>query len=84
MGPGPGRRSGAAEEKAESAPIELDTIIIADPGTTIRGEDIYNLILAARQEDVTATSRMREFKKVKVQTGVFIAPGVVRHKGPRR
>jgi hypothetical protein len=40
-------RSGATDQEAETAPIKLDTIIMADPGTTIRGEDIYNLIQAA-------------------------------------
>jgi hypothetical protein len=70
-------RSGASEEEAESAPIHLDTIIMADLGTTIRGEDIYNLIQAARAEGVTATSKMRELKNVSVQTTVSAGPGVV-------
>jgi hypothetical protein len=71
-------RSGAADQEAEAAPIKLDTIIMADPGTTIRGEDIYNLIQAARAEGVTATSKMRELKNVSVQTMVSAGPGVVR------
>jgi hypothetical protein len=70
-------RSGATEEEAERAPIKLDTIIMADPGTTIRGEDIYNLLQAARAEGVTATSKMRELKNVKVRTTVSAGPGVV-------
>ncbi|WFU53648.1 hypothetical protein QA639_28840 [Bradyrhizobium pachyrhizi] len=71
-------RSGASEEEAERAPIKLDTVIMADPGTTIRGEDIYNLIQAARAEGVTATSKMRELKNVSVLTTISAGPGVVR------
>jgi hypothetical protein len=70
-------RSGATEEEAERAPIKLDTIIMADPGATIRGEDIYNLLQAARAEGVTATSKMRELKNVRVRTTVSAGPGVV-------
>jgi len=71
-------RSGTTDDEAESAPIKFDTIIKADPGTTIRGEDIYNLIQAARAEGVTATSKMRELKNVTVETTVSAGPGVVR------
>lgn len=70
-------RSGATEEDAQKAPIKLDTVIMADPGTRIRGEDIYNLLQAARAEGVTATSKMRELKNVKVRTTVSAGPGVV-------
>ena len=70
-------RSGATDDDLENAPIKLDTIIMADPGTTIRGEDIYNLLQAARAEGVTATSKMRELKNVRVRTTVSAGPGVV-------
>jgi hypothetical protein len=75
-------RSGENEEEAERAPIKLDTIIMADPGSSIRGEDIYNLIQAARAEGVTATSKMRELKNVSVKTIVSAGPGVV-NQAPR-
>jgi hypothetical protein len=71
-------RSGASDEDVEKAPIKLDTIIMADPGTTIRGEDVYNLLQAARAEGVTATSKMRGLKNVTVRTTVSAGPGVVR------
>jgi hypothetical protein len=71
-------RSGTTEEEAESAPIKLDTIILAEPGKTIRGEDIYNLIQQAQAEGVTATSKLRDLKNVNVQTCVSPGPGVVR------
>lgn len=70
-------RSGETDEDVEKAPIKLDTIIMADPGTTIKGEDIYNLLQAARAEGVTATSKMRELKNVKIRTTVSAGPGVV-------
>jgi hypothetical protein len=70
-------RSGETDEDAEKAPVKLDTLIFADPGTTIKGEDIYNFIQAAKSEGVTATSKMRELENVKVQTIVSPGPGVV-------
>jgi hypothetical protein len=70
-------RSAGTEEEAENAPIKLDTIIMADPGTTMSGEDIYNLLEAARSEGVTAASKMRELKNVRVRTTVSAGPGVV-------
>jgi hypothetical protein len=69
-------RSGTADE-GESAPIKLDTIIMAQPGTTISGEDIHNLIQQARVEGVTIASKMRELKDVRIQTFVSPGPGVV-------
>jgi hypothetical protein len=75
-------RSGENEEDVERAPIKLDTVIMADPGTSISGEDIYNLIQAARAEGVTATSKLRELKNVSVKTIVSAGPGVV-NQAPR-
>jgi hypothetical protein len=43
-------RSGTTDEEAESAPMKPNTIIITEPGKTIRGEDIYNLIQQAQAE----------------------------------
>jgi hypothetical protein len=37
-------RSATTDDEANAAPIELNTIMIAEPGKTIKGEDIYNLI----------------------------------------
>jgi hypothetical protein len=71
-------RSGTTDDEVESAPIKLDTIVMAEPGKTIRGEDLYNLIQKAKTEGVTATSKMGELKNVTVQTFVSPGPGVVR------
>jgi hypothetical protein len=70
-------RSGISDEESKTAPIELDTLVFAEPGKTIRGEDIYNLIQAAKAEGVTVSSKMRELKGVSVQTIVSPGPGVV-------
>ena len=70
-------RSGTSDEEAESAPVKLDTIIVAEPGKTIKGEDIHNLIEEARREGVTATSKLRKLKGVQMQTFVSPGPGVV-------
>ena len=50
---------------------------MAEPGKTIRGEDIYDLIQEAKAEGVTVTSKMRKLKNVSVQTFVSPGPGVV-------
>jgi hypothetical protein len=75
-------RSGITDEEAKNAPVELDTFIVAEPGKTIKGEDIHNLIEAARREGVTATSKLRQPQDVRVQTFVSPGPGVV-HQAPR-
>jgi hypothetical protein len=71
-------RSGTTDDEAERAPIKLDTILVAEPGKTISGEGIYNLIQQAQAEGVTVSSKMRELKDVSVQTFISPGPGVVR------
>lgn len=56
-------RSGTGDEKSNNAPVKLDTFIVADPGKTIKGDDIYNLIQAARREGVTVTSKLGQLKR---------------------
>lgn len=76
-------RSGNSEEDAENAPIKLDTLIMAEPGKTIKGEDIYNLIQAAKAEGVTLASKVGDLRDVSVQTIVSPGPGVV-EQAPRK
>ena len=71
-------RMGRSGKTDGSAPINLDTFIMAEPGKTISGEDLYNLIQAAKAEGVSVASRMHELKGVSVQTLVSPGPGVVR------
>jgi hypothetical protein len=70
-------RSAVKEDEAKAAPIELSTMIVADPGETINGEDIYNLIQAAKAENVTVTSKLRGLQGVSVTTVVSPGAGVV-------
>jgi hypothetical protein len=70
-------RSGTTDDEATAAPIELNTIMIADPGETIKGEDIYNLIQAAKAENVTVTSKLRGLQGANITTIVSPGPGVV-------
>jgi hypothetical protein len=71
-------RSGTSDDDMESAPFKLDTIVMAPPGKTIAGEDIYNLIQQAKAEDVTLASKMRNLRGASVQTFISPGPGVVR------
>jgi ribosomal protein L12E/L44/L45/RPP1/RPP2 len=70
-------RSGTSDDDLAAAPIELNTLVFAEPGKTIKGEDIYNLIQAAKAENVTVTSKLRDLKDVSIQTMVSPGPGVV-------
>jgi hypothetical protein len=70
-------RSGASDEEIESAPIRLNTLIMAEPGKTISGDDLYNLSQAAKAEGVTVTSKLHELNGVSIQTLVLPGPGVV-------
>lgn len=70
-------RSGTTEDEANAAPIELNTIMVAEPGTTIKGEDIYNLIQSAKVENTTVTSKLRGLQGANITTIVSPGPGVV-------
>ena len=58
-------RSGTADDEVDNAPIKLDTLIFAEPGKSIKGEDFYNLVQAAKAEGVTVTSKLRELKTLR-------------------
>jgi hypothetical protein len=70
-------RSAATDEEAYAATVELSTIMVAEPGTAIKGEDIFNLIQAAKAENVTVTSKLRGLQGASVTTIVSPGPGVV-------
>lgn len=61
-----------ADDEAD-APLHLDTLVIADEGTTIRGEDLYNIIQEAQAKGVTVTSLMHKLPNTK--TRVIVTPG---------
>ena len=70
-------RSGTSDEEVD-APINLNSLIVAEPGKTISGEHLYNLIQAAKAEGVTVTSKLHELKGASIQTIVSPGPSVVR------
>jgi hypothetical protein len=70
-------KSGETEEEVDGAPIHLSTIMMAETGKTISGEDIYNAIQAARRDKTTVTSKLRLLGGASVKTMVSAGPGVV-------
>lgn len=67
-------KSGGDENEAH---LSLDTMIVADEGTTIKGEDLYNIIQEAKATGVTITSLLPKLKNASVKTIVTPGPGVV-------
>lgn len=72
-----GGRSVETDEEVNAAPIELNTILVAEPGKTIKGEDLYNLIQLAKAEKVTVTSKLRQLQGASITTIVSPGAGVV-------
>jgi len=67
----------SADEHEEDAPLELNTIIMADEGTTISGDMIANLIEDAKRKRVPVSTLAPSLPKVTVQITVSPGPGVV-------
>jgi hypothetical protein len=63
-----------------TAPFKMDTIIFAEPGKPMKGEDIQKMMLDARAEGVTFAKKAREMKDVCVTTFVSGGPGVTEQK----
>jgi len=61
----------------DEAPFKLDTLVVADEGTTMRGEDIYNLIQEARAKNVTIASLIHKLPNSSARVVVSPGPGVV-------
>jgi hypothetical protein len=62
---------------ADNAPIKLDSIVMADEGSTISGDDLAELLAEAKQKGVTIASLLHKLPNAKVQTIVTPGPGVV-------
>jgi hypothetical protein len=80
---------GVTTDNEADAPLRLDTIVTADEGTTIKGEDLYNIMQEAKAKGVTISSLMHQLPNAKTQVIVTPGPGVVeqaprsgRKKGP--
>lgn len=70
-------RSAKDEDDAATAPFKLDSFVVAEPGTSISGEDIARLAEEAEAEGVTLSSKLSQLKNVRVQTIISPGPGVV-------
>ena len=69
--------SGGATDNDGEAPLHLDTMIMANEGTTIRGEDLYNIIQEAKAKGVTVSSLTHKLPNAKTRVIVSPGPGVV-------
>jgi hypothetical protein len=63
--------------KEEETPIKIDSLLIADEGTTISGKDLYDAIQRAKAKGVTIASELRNIPNAKLRTIVTPGPGVV-------
>ena len=69
--------NGTSDGNEDDAPLKLDTIIMADDGAVISGDDIADLIEEAKRRRVPVTTLVRSLPNVSVQTVVSPGPGVV-------
>jgi hypothetical protein len=66
---------GRSTDSEDDAALHLDTILIADEGTTISGEDIYKILQEAKAKGVTVASLMHKLPIKNASTQVFVTPG---------
>lgn len=66
-----------SHEKDDEASLKLDTIAMAEDGTTISGDELYEIIQEAKAKGVSIASLMYKLKNAKTQTYVTPGPGVV-------
>lgn len=66
---------GQSAENEDEADLHLDTLIMADEGSTIRGEDINRIIQEARAKNVTIASLMHKLPIKNASTQVYVTPG---------
>lgn len=64
-------------DASEEAPFKIDTLVMAEEGKSISGEDVYNLIQEAKEKGVTAASLMHKLPNATSQVVVSPGPGVV-------
>ena len=64
-------------DASEEAPIKIDTIVTAEEGKTINGNDLYNIIQEAKAKGVTVASLMHKLPNSHANIIVSPGPGVV-------
>ncbi len=68
---------GISTRDENEASLKLDTMIMADEGTTISGDDLHDLFQEAKRTGVTASSLMHKLPNARVRVYVTPGPGVV-------
>jgi hypothetical protein len=63
-----------------TAPFKIDTLVFAEPGTTMKGEDIHRMMEEAKAQGVTFAKKARDLKNVRVTTVVSPGPRVIEQK----
>ncbi len=64
-------------ESHDEAPFKIDTIAMAKEGTTISGDDLFEIIQEAKSKNVTVASLMHKLPNSHAQVIVTPGPGVV-------
>jgi hypothetical protein len=67
----------STETKSENAAFKLDSFAIADEGTTISGDDLYEIIQEAKAKKVPVASLLHKLPNANVRVVVTPGPGVV-------
>lgn len=76
-------KRGIAAADEENPPIKLDSIVIAEDGSSISGDEVADLVDEARAKKVTISSLLHRLPNVRVTTIVTPGPGVV-EQAPRQ
>lgn len=66
---------GQAAENEDDADLHLDTLIMADEGTTINGDDLYKIFQEAKAKKVTVASLIHKLPIKNTSTQVYVTPG---------
>lgn len=66
---------GQSADSEDNAVLHLDTILVANEGETINGDDLYEILQEAKTKGVTVASLMHKMPIKNASVQVFIAPG---------
>lgn len=66
---------GRSTNSEDDAALHLDTIVIADEGATISGDDLYEIFQEAKAKGVTVASLMHKLPIKNASARVFVTPG---------
>lgn len=69
--------SSLASASEEDATFKLDTLVLAEEGKTISGDDLYAIIQEAKEKGVTVASLLHKLPNASVRVMVTPGPGVV-------